>query len=278
MYGPPVTRLRASNAVMASAGLLLAGCVFFLPSEPLGSTCHFAGETQSCGACIARACQPKVDTCCGDSSCKLITLDELDRCAQGNPCGTFASATSTSTGARSELGRCIATECASECDLSTSSTSSSSSGGSTKPRVDCEKHPSLPFCSCEAKSGDASASQGSCAPSDVSATRNVTCCASTSWPSVGSTCECGEFVCDTSQRTGCSCSWGAQGTGVEPSSGCSEGTPSYEWECCAQGRSCYCFQDQGIPRCTSGFTSSPPCTPQEIPCPSGKKHVSTCSN
>lgn len=280
-YGRPVGRPLLLVSGLAAIGAL-AGCVFLLPSEPLGATCRFSGETSTaCGQCIARECRAKVDGCCGDTSCSYSTLDDLDRCGEGKPCGSFASARETSSrGAREELGACVATACAAECDLSTS-TSSSSSGGTSALKVDCEKHPSLPLCSCTAATGDASAGAGTCNYRDVSdSTLHVTCCATSGWPKVsGGTCECGAFVCSKSRtRPGCDCAWGAEGASYEPSSGCSKGSPSYQWECCQNGRSCYCFEDTSIPRCPSGATSVRSCTPDEIACPSGTQHVSTCKD
>src|SRR4051794_37040503 len=95
-------------AVFAFLTVPLA-CVLVVDPAEYGAACRFAGETSQCGTCVATACRPLIDTCCGEAACQS-TLRALDGCASkhDDTCTQLSQQDS-------ELGRCIASSCAAVC-------------------------------------------------------------------------------------------------------------------------------------------------------------------
>jgi hypothetical protein len=271
----------AARTLFGALGLadLSTGCVLLMTDTISGSACTFAGaQSTDCGRCIASACQGKVNACCRADCAK--TLDHLDRCTATGECNEVLGKQATLAG--DELAACARGSCESVCGSGAGGVSAD--GGTAVPEggsglaIACTE--SGESCSCTAQTGTGT-SGPRCTPSALDAsTPRAVCCATRGWPVAGGECTCGAFHCAPNAFSGCECEVAPQ-TVNQPDdslSGCSKGSPSYEWMCCAKaGQGCYCAHKY-TGSCPGGWSvTSNDCTVGGLACPSGQEKVTRCT-
>ncbi|WP_394830286.1 hypothetical protein LVJ94_27635 [Pendulispora rubella] len=228
----------------------------------LGPTCHFEGESSTCGKCIARSCQTAVNGCCGDSSCKN-SLSTLDGCAQngGLDCALLQSyGYGTPTTAMQKLGACVSGSCASACNAVGGGDGGGSGRSPLHPGVWCSG--SADSCSCYDDTTLVNAEI-----CDDTTVDNAVCCQGIGWPDRDLSCSCRRFACkDTT--SGCECS----GSGSGNKNTCEKKAPGYH--CCATDYStCKCTA-AACPTYEKEVTS---CTKAIVTCSSDQQKTTRCN-
>jgi hypothetical protein len=177
----------------------------------IGTTCGIEAASGTCGSCLRARCQPQLDACCGDETCRPV-LDEVDACttkASADACSNVRKGGDQATAA-GRLRRCIDVSCGASCDsnpLKTACTISRFDGG----------------CSCTL---DAPPNGTHCSEFE---NRLRVCCAEAGWPASGRKCSCFTWGC---RKTGAGC---------ECAEDRNEGEPTCTGKhCCATGSRCKC--------------------------------------
>jgi hypothetical protein len=119
---------------------------------------------------------------------------------------------------------------------------------------------------CDSSHGDICGCAVGPAPNDVRCGAETVgggwCCATEGWPGEGTFCQCLPLRCEVTSE-GCECVRTATGAGS-----CSGAV------CCADGRSCHCFDDPSRSCGLSERVSD--CAPETMPCFPGEQRVSRC--
>jgi hypothetical protein len=241
--------LRRPSAYL-SIVILASGCVLAVPSASAGgSHCRFAGAETACGACIRAECIDSVDACCFDDECGGIIAD-VDRCATSGACGRVLDA-AEGGGAHRPLSECVARACGTACAGAAANVTSCKPAYAT----------SVDACSCEPSSK----------PNDAICTEQghprLRCCAPPGWPGPALRCDCLAIIC-VPIADGCQCEL----SGIDD---LGRATECNGVHCCANAslNTCACSSRACLPQETEVST----CTLDELGCPSGTSHVTTCS-
>jgi len=253
-----------------------ASCVLFIePATDLGGTCHFSGETATCGSCLVRACRAVVNQCCADGLCRG-QVGDLDACATngGAACSPIVSPFAPSP-ASDALASCLLQQCDKDCGSVSTLPTPVTPGGpgtpvpNTATSTSCDKDSTSKSCACEIPSVTAPANTLGCSPTSVS---NALCCADLDWPLGGTRCDCKTVACATTNGGGgCKCTTFGEG----PLTSCSTGGG-----CCSIGGSCECGANPNLCSLapgTAGLNSVSSCGRTTIGCGTNRKAIARCS-
>jgi len=281
---PPIPRAprtppRRAGIVVGLALVAIAAqpaCIFFVGSAgPLETTsCRFSGDTKTaCGICIATNCQLEVNTCCTTSSCQG-DLSFLDSCAGSgdvDACAVLLQGASydDSSGDFSDLATC-AKQCTS-CGGSDGGLSGLLDGSPGGPANGIS-------CTSQGSSGCSCLAEAATSPNTVVCDTSgfTTCCASTSYPSLGGSCSCSDYACVTDGEGDCYCSANPDlllGDGT-PTSSCTTGGGATI--CCLNNEGlCFCNGTQSS--CGSGTMVDACGATMSGVCGTGESSVLSCS-
>ena len=266
--------MHAAVIVVALLGPVLASCALVtFGSSDYKTTCSFSGSDTGCGKCIAQHCQPEVDACCADSSCRAKpddtigigtlygdpgVLAKLDTCGGGGSCKDLENDPKAPA-----IRACIEDKCQGVCDLWRSSTLHADETNCTVTNPVS----GTPDCSCAVPGTvqDAPSSPNSteCAAATVS--RGL-CCADKDWPAPAAKCSCRTVTCHLYSNA-CTCELDI-GLSDQPVDECSRGS------CCiATDGTCSCWEDRG---CYDDEQKVDKCTADLVYC-SSQRNVDRCS-
>lgn len=257
-YLPVVRR----TLLVALALLGGAGCLLFVETGSIGSTCTFEGSASACGACVAEKCQTKLDACCTDGDCKnlLPSLDHCARSAESAACAdlqtnltptnraTLSSSEDPATGALANaLRACVAASCSAVCAAPGGNTRTRCVGALNQTNCECGTRPPLNDVACNTRT-----------------VVNSVCCAGPGFPDRDLSCQCRGYGC-TDTNDGCTCS----GTYGGPKPTCT-GTI-----CCVDEgvNDCSC----GTRACNSIETRVRSCAAEDLPCARPTVRVDSCA-
>ncbi len=113
--------LRRALSLLGLA-LALSSCIFLQGEVEAGAHCGFAGTT-ACATCVRTKCQPTVDACCDDASCRspsfasAAPLDALDACGNGpsTTCAEELAKTRAGTPTADAMFACLKSSCRDDC-------------------------------------------------------------------------------------------------------------------------------------------------------------------
>ena len=228
------------------------------PGQEIPWHYHTIITDTTCGKCLRDRCQPAIDGCCKDDSCKS-TLAALEACAQrgDSACEELAS---RKGGAGNDLAvtSCASSLCAAVC-RTFEGASDTKCGESTFGRG----------ATCSCKSAPGAGNDFECSPATYAGT---VCCAPEGWPATGLECTCLPLGCHPIPE-GCSCSL------IDTPPDLTECTAT---TCCASDidpDQCVCR-----PSCFDNETRVPGCsvaaqraTGPVIGCKKGQKRFASCS-
>jgi hypothetical protein len=250
-----VVRRRPLLHVLAALAATVAGagCIAFVNDDPssLSTTCHFQGDDTKCGLCIAAACTPQLDACCGDSTCSDLSLPALGSCVS-----TPSSCSSVLVDSPA-LASCIASACGSCTNLATPVYGDGGGGGGGDDAGSTNCFSSGDTCYCEVGSPNGY----TCNTAGIKG--GGLCCATYGWPTAtNGNCTCQPFSCSP-DSLGAICQLGSNSTGTTtwPGPGC-----------CSFGDSCDCE-----PTITCTGTPEDQCDVTTIGCGSEQVQVESCS-
>ncbi|MGH7279938.1 MAG: hypothetical protein ACRELY_00315 [Polyangiaceae bacterium] len=225
-------RLRAIVPSVIAASL--SGCIFLVDSAPddLSSTCRLDADGGSCATCITQYCQPELDACCGDDTCKAA-LPNADKCASTSDCEQLAS--SGDAGKTGDFVACISQSCAKYCSGLGDGGTSDSGASCPSCKSDCPV-PNSAGCICEAASTTYPGNSTECSTDNV---ENAICCETQNYPSgPGDSCACTQIYCSDSDGI-CTCSIGSSVVGATNLDEC---FPT-EGQCCLYTKTGDCVCD-----------------------------------
>lgn len=113
--------LRRALSLLALA-LALSSCIFLQDGFEAGAHCGIEGATE-CATCLRTQCQPTIDACCNDSSCRAPSfastapLDVLDACGNGpsTKCAEEIGKTREGTATTDAMLACLKSSCREAC-------------------------------------------------------------------------------------------------------------------------------------------------------------------
>ena len=233
----------------------VAACVLVVPTprDDLSGTCQLTADERdtTCGACLETSCQAELDACCGaGEACEPVIAELVE-------CDTYLHECPARGESRSEreLRRCVATLCESQCNLDPADVEGLVDGG-TDAAAAAKVCDSAERCECKVVQN--ATARGTCAPG----TRGEwLCCASPTYPAVGTGCVCAPVECRQSGST-CRCeAYAEHSLTQETTSTCSleeEGT------CCLGDFTCDCVEWRS--ECPAGSAPVSSCTVDDLRC------------
>jgi hypothetical protein len=112
---PIVGRLAWAVLVLVQA----TGCILVIPPFAHDAHCGITG-TSACAACLRTSCQPAIDVCCNDSSCRGVDghsaiLDGLDACGGGDAKSCASGIGNGDSASAASVRACVVGSCKEAC-------------------------------------------------------------------------------------------------------------------------------------------------------------------